>query len=59
MMKNHEGYHDPTAGKAIRRAQREKFSCSRKAALDLLQKDGYTKEVKSRLKDAGISLEAF
>lgn len=24
MMKNHEGYHDPTAGKAIRRAHRSK-----------------------------------
>ena len=24
MMKNHEGYHDPTAGKAIRRAHRAK-----------------------------------
>ena len=24
MMKNHEGYHDPTAGKAIRRAHRVK-----------------------------------
>ena len=24
MMRNHEGYHDPTAGKAIRRAHREK-----------------------------------
>ena len=24
MMKNHEGYHDPTAGKAIRRACRSK-----------------------------------
>lgn len=23
-MKNHEGYHDPTAGKAIRRAHRAK-----------------------------------
>lgn len=23
-MKNHEGYHDPTAGKAIRRAHRRK-----------------------------------
>lgn len=23
-MKNHEGYHDPTAGKAIRRADRSK-----------------------------------
>ena len=23
-MKNHEGYHDPTAGKAIRRAHRSK-----------------------------------
>lgn len=25
MMKNHEGYHDPTAGKAIRRAHRTKY----------------------------------
>ena len=24
LMKNHEGYHDPTAGKAIRRAHRAK-----------------------------------
>ena len=24
MMKNHEGYHDPTAGKAIRRAYRRR-----------------------------------
>ena len=24
MMRNHEGYHDPTAGKAIRRAHRAK-----------------------------------
>lgn len=24
LMKNHEGYHDPTAGKAIRRAYRAK-----------------------------------
>ena len=24
MIKNHEGYHDPTAGKAIRRAHRSK-----------------------------------
>lgn len=24
MMKNHEGYHDPTAGEAIRRAHRAK-----------------------------------
>ena len=26
-MKNHEGYHDPTAGKAIRRAHRAKRRC--------------------------------
>lgn len=25
LMKNHEGYHDPTAGKAIRRADSSKF----------------------------------
>ena len=24
MLKNHEGYHDPTAGKAIRRASRKR-----------------------------------
>ena len=24
LMKNHEGYHDPTAGKAIRRAHRRR-----------------------------------
>lgn len=29
------------------------------AALDLLQKDGYTKEVKKQLKDAGVSLEVW
>ena len=28
-------------------------------ALDLLQKDGYTKEVKKQLKDAGVSLEVW
>lgn len=26
LMKNHEGYHDPTAEKAIRRADSSKFS---------------------------------
>lgn len=29
------------------------------SALDLLQKDGYTKEVKKQLKDAGVSLEVW
>lgn len=29
LMKNHEGYHDPTAGKAIRRAHRTKRRGSR------------------------------
>ncbi len=29
LMKNHEGYHDPTAGKAIRRAHRAKRRGSR------------------------------
>ena len=29
------------------------------AALDLLQKDGYTKEVKKQLKDAGVNLEVW
>lgn len=64
-MKNHEGYHDPTAGKAIRRThsarQRRRTSAKLRrltyrigelTGLDLLQKDGYIKEVKSRLKDA-------
>ena len=27
MLKNHEGYHDPTAGKAIRRASRKRRVC--------------------------------
>lgn len=26
-MRNHEGYHDPTAGKAIRREMRKRKSC--------------------------------
>ena len=30
-MKNHEGYHDPTAGKAIRRAHRRKRSRTKKS----------------------------
>lgn len=59
-MKNHEGYHDPTAGKAIRRAHQSKrrargssfrrpltYRLGELPGLDLLQKDGYIKEVKS------------
>lgn len=32
-MKNHEGYHDPTAGKAIRRAHRRKRTRTKKSGL--------------------------
>ena len=32
-MKNHEGYHDPTAGKAIRRAHRRRKTSSKVSRL--------------------------
>lgn len=33
LMKNHEGYHDPTAGKAIRRAHRKRRTRSKMSRL--------------------------
>ena len=36
MMRNHEGYHDPTAGKAIRRAHRAKRTRSKGRGLTYL-----------------------
>lgn len=35
-MKNHEGYHDPTAGKAIRRAHRRRRTRTKKSRLTYL-----------------------
>jgi hypothetical protein len=41
-------------GSVDKTAETQAFS-----ALDLLLKDGYTKEVKKQLDDAGIKLEVF
>lgn len=35
-MKNHEGYYDPTAGKAIRRAHRRRRTRTKKSRLTYL-----------------------
>ncbi|WP_346698970.1 hypothetical protein [Catenibacillus scindens] len=49
-MKNHEGYYDPTAGKAIRRAQKEKVRWGKRKTQPLMYQIGELPEFPVTLK---------